>query len=76
MSLVREEVPPMREHQIVQEALAKRSLFEQQAYLAEACGSNAALRQQVEVLLRLQRQPGAVSAEPEVAAPSPEGGAA
>ncbi len=62
----------MRERQIVEEALAKSSHAEQQAYLAEACGGDAALRQQVEDLLRLQQQPGDMGAAPEVAAPAPE----
>jgi serine/threonine protein kinase/tetratricopeptide (TPR) repeat protein len=68
----------MSEDSIFAAALSKRSAAERAAYLDEACGSNATLRQEIVALLQAHDQAGAFLAEPFVKAvpssPLPPGG--
>jgi serine/threonine protein kinase len=58
----------MSEDGIFAAALSKRTAAERAAYLEEACGGNAGLRQEIEALLQAHEQAGDFLAEPFVKA--------
>src|SRR5687768_11263149 len=54
----------MNERSIFMDALAKETPAERSAYLGEACGGDAALRQRVEALLASDEQAGSFLGKP------------